>query len=757
MTKRLFLLRKCVALLLLCALILCLGGCGGKGTVPAAAVQTVSGDVTERSSSVTDRSLHLIDPDKLGAPMASSGLMQIYLDDNSFGIALYEKTKEKYWYAMPTEGGAGYDDSAATVTLDVLYGNTLYHLNSQDDCMQYRNVACDTLGDTSLSGFYVTYVLTADAATAAKIDSERIFSENITKADFARTDIAYQVRVTYELLDGNLYVSADWKNLSENPDAVLCDLSLLPFFGASRTGVSGDCFLIPDGCGAMIHTDKTDPNFAPIDLAVYGSNAASESGNTTVPALFPAYAEKQGDSAFAVIVEQGDAIASLHAERTNGVHGFNTVSPSFCITETKTVSKNNKNTTYISKNAYNGQIKLCVRLLAGSNAGLEGIAAALREQFMRTGYLSADTVSGEEYLPFQLHVLGARSKSGFLHAAETLTTFEQAQDLLSRMKSKGINNIDVRYIGALRGGDDQTDAGKIRLSHRLGGKKDWNALSEFVTAQGHSLFLDTNVLTFSASSKLPSRSALDIESNDLTVDDVIANQSYTRTAARLSETENTVIGLLTDAKKMSPDGFCIADAGKILYSDYAAGYTDRQNAMAILQEKLPPLSTNRLLMVENGNFYSIRYADVIASLPFAPSLTERASLYTGVPLVQMILHGTVDYAGMSINLASDARTAQLRSVEFGCCPSYTWCFDASGGDLLCFENQLNDAVDFYTQANDALSDLRDARIVNNGQTKTSGVHFTQFDNGATIYVNYNDKEASVGNVRLDALSFVRIG
>ena len=757
MKKRHLSLRRCAALLLAAALCIPLAGCGGgKGTVPAAAVQTVSGSITERIGSAPDRSLHRLYPDALKVPMASSGLMEIYLDDKTFGIALYEKTKEKYWYSLPMQPGAHYDDSAATVTLDVLYGNTLYKLNSQDDCVQYRNVACDTLGDTSPYGFFVTYVLTADAATAAKIDNGRIFAGDITSADFARSDIAYMVRVTYELIDGNLYVSATWKNLSENPDAVLCDLSLLPFFGASASGKTGDFFLIPDGCGAMIHTDKNDPSFSPIDLRVYGDNPAAGKGEASIPALFPAYAARQDDSAFAVIIEQGDAIASLHAERASGAHGYNTVSPSFCITEKTTVQKNGRDVTLLSKNPYAGEIKLCVRLLAGANASLDGIAAACREQFMRTGYLSVDTVENEEYLPFQLNILATRSEYGFLRSSRTLTTFEQAEDMLSRMKAKGVNNIDVRCIGALRGGPDTTRLGSLRTAYGLGGKRGLNALTEYAAAQGHSLYLDTPVLTFRNSVRSASN-ALDIESSDMLADTVVANQDYSRSTARLTRTENTVLSLLTDAQTVDFDGFCVSDAGRLLYSDYAEQYTDRQQAMALLQSQLPALSANRLFMVDNGNFYAIRYADVISGLPFAPALTERAQLYTGVPLAQMILHGTVDYSGTSVNFAADPVTARMRSVEFGCCPGYTWCFDADGGDLLCYENQLNDAVEYYLQANAVLADLRDARIVDNGMTKTAGVRYTQYDNGAIVYVNYSDKEASVGNIRIDPLSFARIG
>lgn len=750
-------LRQVIAVItLVCTVTAILSGCSaGKGTVPAAAVNTVTGKITERAATVRDRSLHVIRRDALNTPIASSGLMQIYLDDNSYGIALYEKTKDKFWYSMPTDASGRFDPAAATVTLDVLYGNTMYKLNSQDDCMQYRNIASDTLGDTSLSGFYVTYVLTGDAETAAKIDAERIFADSITKNDFARSDIAFMVRVTYELLDGNLYVSADWKNLSENPDAVVCDLSLLPFFGASAAGASGDYLLVPDGCGAMIHTDTVDPSFSPFDIRIYGENAAVADDASTIPALFPAYAAKQGDSAYAVIIEQGDAIASLHVERASAGGGLNRVSPSFCITETQSSERGGKDVLYVSRNAYSGNIKLCVRLLAGANAGLDGIAAALREQFMRSGYLPVDTVEKEEYLPFELGLIGAQSVDSFLYSGKSLTTFEQAQDLLTRMKSKGINNIDIRYLGALRGGVNQTDSGRLRLSRRLGGRKGFNELYDFAQAQGHSLFPDAALLTVNAKSR--AAGALNIESGDMTLQSVMANQTYARRATRLSAMEKSVIQLLTDAKKASFDGFCVSDVGSILYSDYAERYQNRQEAMQALQQHLPSLSADRLLMIDNGNFYAIRYADIVSGLPFMPSLQERAGLYTGVPMLQMILHGTLDYSGTPINLAADRVTASLRSVEYGCCPGYVWCFSADGGDVLCYENQLNEAVDFYMKANAALADLRDARIVDHGTVGTTGVRYTQYDNDAVIYVNYSDADVAVVNIHVPALSFVRIG
>ena len=741
---------------LVCAFLLNAAGCsGGKGTVPAAAVSTVSGEIAEHTSVVRNKSLHRIDPEALGSPMASSGLMQLYLDDNSFGIALYEKTREKFWYALPTEATSGYDDSAATVTLDVLYGNTMYRLNSQDDSVQYGNVAVDTLGDGKLSGFYVTYVITADEATARKVTGDKIFEDAILPTDFVRTDVAFQVRVTYELRDGNLYVSAEWKNLSENPDVTVCNLSLIPFFGASVQGQKGDWFLLPDGCGTLIHTDVQDPQFTPIDLRVYGSDPSSDNTDDALPALFPAYAAKQGDNAFAVIIEQGDALATIRAERANGAHGFNTVGARFALTQMRAGKKNGKDVTYVSKNTYTEPIRLCVRLLGGANAGLDGIAAACREQFMRMGYLSADSVQREEYLPFHLGLLGAvsGSKLGF---PQVLTTFDEAQDLLARMKSKGVNNIDIRYLGALRGGTNAQTAGRLKLALRLGGRKDLQKLTDFTTAQGHSLYLDTTLLSVREQGSLSGNTALNIESETATASRTVGERVYTQKLLRLSLLENSIIGVLKDARKLSPDGICVSDVSSLLYSDYAQGYTGRMQAMELARENLPALSTDRLLMVDTGYFYAVRYADCVSGLPQTSAVPERDRLYTCVPFVQMILHGTLDYSGTPVNLAENSVRTQLRAVEYGCCPSYTWCFSRSGGEKLCYEEQLNDAVNYYLRATEALADLRDARITDNG-VAAAGVRYTEYDNGAIIYVNYTDKDVSVGNIRVDALSFLRIG
>ncbi len=750
-------IRRALAFLLALAVLSASAGCSrGKGTVPAAAVRTLTGAITERTAQVRDHSLHAVDPRAMQTPMASSGLVQLFLDKKSYGIALYEKTREKYWYAMPSVTGGAFDDGACVVTLDVLYGNTVYRLNSQDDSVQYGNVAVLQEDASKDSEFTVCYVLTADETTAGKITKEEIVGGKIRSDRFGRTDIAYAVHVTYTLRDGNLYVGAQWQNLSENPDATVRSLSLLPWFGAQGKAEKGDYFLIPDGCGAAIHTDIQDPAFENIDLKVYGADPAVGEDEGTLPALCPAFASKQGDNAFAVIIEAGDAVATIQARRGAGNGALTRVGASFCITDMHAGQKNGKDVTFVSKTSYTGDVRLCVRLLGGGNAGLDGITAACREQFMRMGYLSTDTIRNEEYLPFRLEIRGAGDSSGFFRTANVMTSFEQAQDMLTRMKAKGINNVDIRYMGALSGGADQQRIGAIRFGRGLGGRNGLNTLSEFCTAQGHSLFLDASLFTYSADNRFGAPAALSIESTDAHTQQVLSDGTKQRALLRLNLLEEMVIGLLTDAKKVQADGFCLADAGNVLYSDYTEPYTNRAAAADILRTQLPAMSTDRLLMIDGGNFYAIRYADLLNRLPQSPAKEERDKLYTAVPFIQMILHGTLDYAGIPVNLAEDPVAAQLRSVEFGACPCYAWCFE-KGDETLYYENQLNDAVAFYQKANAALADLRDARIMDNGETGTSGIHFTQYDNGAIVYVNYNDTASTVGNIRVSAHAFQRIG
>ncbi len=82
----------------------------------------------------------------------------------------------------------------------------------------------------------------------------------------------------------------------------------------------------------MINTSVEDKNFKPLEFAVYGQDYANKTGSKAYESKLAAYGARQGKSGFAVLIENGDALAIIHADRATGTSGFNNVGARFNIT-----------------------------------------------------------------------------------------------------------------------------------------------------------------------------------------------------------------------------------------------------------------------------------------------------------------------------------------------------------------------------------------------------------------------------------------
>lgn len=109
----------------------------------------------------------------------------------------------------------------------------------------------------------VTYIMADSAATAAK-----------TQDQLAEGDIWLSFTVNYSLVYGSLIVEIDCSSITTAPGLSVLELDVLSHFGASATAQSGDFMLVPDGSGAIIHTDSAEALAEPVSLRVYGSDPA---------------------------------------------------------------------------------------------------------------------------------------------------------------------------------------------------------------------------------------------------------------------------------------------------------------------------------------------------------------------------------------------------------------------------------------------------------------------------------------------------
>ncbi len=750
-------------------------------------------DATDIRPSSPEKNLHVTSDASGLKEIAKSGLVTLFIDESTYSVAVLESLSQKYWYSLPLlppEYTGAYDYSAAPVTLTVVNGNETIYLNSQDNSVAFDNVSYTIKSEKkdagkdeeTVVGVTINYIITVDDKTA-------------NKEKFEKTDIAFLLSLDYTLEDGSLYVSSKTLNLSDNQKAKIVNLGLLAYLGASTGAEQGDFILVPDESGALINTAVEQTDFKKMNFVVYGENPPASDSLDEKPAVIAAYGIKNGESAMAALVESGNAVACISADRAMGSTGLNKVGADFSITEYKDIVNKKTINRYISRESYTEEIKLCLRFLSGGNATYSGMAAVCREQLIRDKKLSTKTVETGDYLPFNLTTVGSIKKNIIpkipIKTTSKLTTFEQALDMLTRLKSKGINSVFLRYKGALSGGLNQTDISKSKLLRSLGGEKGFTELNDYMITQNMNLFLDINIL-----SSLKRRSLFGTAHAETILGENRLNQLENKLSTYIGEEylnqslrpikgiDKAVLDVLTTFRNIDIEGFCLNDTGKILYSDFSKEPYNRQSAAKEIAEQITSLSTGRKMMADNGNFYMIKNVDIISNIPMSLAITEDENPpYQTVPFIQLILHGIVDYSGAPINEAFDPeenseskaedlffeaiksenqkelKDAMLRCIEYGACPSYEWNYkELSKSDSIetyYYDDWMNQAVDFYLKANTALADLRGARMIKHSQIKP-GVFCTEYEGSNLIYVNYTTSDVDIGGMSVKARNFIRI-
>ena len=703
---------------------------------------------TYKETKKADKSYHTGNAQKL-KKIAASGLVELYFDESNFTVSVKDTTYSKMWNSLPEEE----NENAAPATVEIIKGDKKYLLNTQDNSVAFNKAKVETKGESII----VTYILTPDKKTA-------------DKKKYSPEDIAFELKITYTLADGSLNVSAKSKNLVKESTAKITKLNLLPYFGAQKTPTAGDFIFVPDGSGALIKTDVADESFKkPLNFAVYGNDLSLTKKQKNYSAIVPAYGMKQGNSAFVILITKGDALAEIEADRVREGNDFFKVGSTFNLTP-YSIEKGKKNSKlYVSDETYKNEVSLCVRFLNGSNANYTGMAAAAREQFIREHVLSTKTVKESEYLPLELSIIGAADSAMFKMGKfapsklKKLTTFEEAQDMISRMKAMGINGMNVIYKGILSGGLNQGNAANASVLRRLGSKNALQELCDFAEAQNMGIFLDINLLSANIDKSFPSgKTAGNIfgDKASYTRDSEIKTgkiiPSYESSLIKTSSIKKEVVELLGNKSMQEFTGFCVSDAGSILYSDFAQNRNRQQNAKTISDE-ITPLTAGKTLVTHKGNFFMIKDVEFISHLPSTTQVEENEA-YVSVPFVQLILHGIIEYSNEPVNYSENTKDAMLKCIEYGACPSYEVTYKNISGkkdDIYFYENWITPAAEFYARANEALVDIRSSRMTSHEEIAPD-VFCTEYNSGEKIYVNYTEEDVVVSGLTIPANDFLRI-
>lgn len=666
--------------------------------------------------------------------VCSSGFIELLFDETTATIAIRDNNTKKVWNTLPSKDITK-KVSASAIEITLSNGdNKIYTLNSQDNSVNFGNFSY-TIGVDEVS---VKYAFSLTKETGAK-DIAKVEDDEI------RADMT----VTYRLKDGSLQVNINMNSLVLPKDVYLEKVTVLNNFGAYETSGTDDYIFVPDGSGALIMTGQNDDEFSPVSLSVYGENLATTKAVSDSSCLLGAFGLKSGENAYLCIIEKGDAIAQINAYR-NDENTLNSVYASFLTTDIFTKETSNKTTRYYGYQ-YNSEIQLCYRFLSGKSATYSGMATACRENLIRNSILPAETLTvNGDHIPMIISLqAGCQDEKG---KYKVLSDFEQAQSLMTLLKAKGVNNVYLQYKGLYE--NDSDDFNKFKAS--LGNKASYETMYNYLNSQKFSLFIDTNIISFNdISSTAKSVDGKAIKDNIL--------KSFTHNTAtpeflQVSDFEDKINHILATSESVLFDGYCLNDIGKYLYSDYSSNSYSKKQTQTEFHSQIPVLATNKMLMVEHGNLYAVKGADIILNIPTSPLAYEETQTYVGIPFIQMLVHGALEYSVSSLNTTEDMQTLFLKSVEYGCLPSAYWCCTASDENLdkiYYYNNNINDMVNCYTRANQSLADLRDSRMTSHQQIQ-DGVYCTEYDNSIKVYVNYTNTEITVHGVVIGAKDCVTI-
>lgn len=545
------------------------------------------------------------------------------------------------------------------------------------------------------------------------------------------SDVPHTIPVKFTEENGGIKVSVDMKKVSLQDGFCIEKISILPGLFSEKIP-KGECFYtIPDGCGAQVDlTTVCEESFSQ-NLEVYGSDIAF--GEYSQGAFLPVFSLTKGQAMLTAVIENGDAISSIYVKRNKNIGGdlYNT----FVITPYGKV-----NGQLVKGDSYEGVVSQTYFLTVSGEKNYNTVSVIARDSLTRRGYLPSEISDAFVDYPFFITAIGSENGKG----NDVYTTFEDAAEMIALLKSRGVRSIALRFSGAGMNGLNTGAKNSDKLSNTLGGEKAYNKLCELAHEKNSSVWYDVNLASTPSQS---GKNKTDIYKNFreyLSKDKVNSNLgTYNNAYSNISSVYKTV-------SKFESANVCINDLSYLLYTD-VVGNVNRQVALENLKEKIQAFGVNGNLMLASPSVYLMNQADAVFSVTQS-SLSEEYNGVKTVPLLQMVLHGSIIYGSEPINLFEDGQDAVLKAVEYGASPSFI--FTHNKCEVLDYGVYATQTAKFYSSAKRMLP-LMDMKITSHEQV-ISGVYKVIYDYSKVVYINYNPSVVEVNGILVSAKDFVII-
>ncbi len=590
-------------------------------------------------------------------------------------------------------------------------GNS-YTMNSTDNSVAFGSFSVEDKGNDRIS---LKFDIFPDEKRAEK---------GVDKAD-----IFVSVTVDFGYENGAFKSNVNTRTVALPDGFRLEKISILPGLFSVNTGVSGDYYAVPDGCGALVQLDTINKEDYSLNLGVYGTDAALYGYSRG--AYLPYYSYIKNDCFINTIITEGDALSEISFKKFSrgGGYLYNT----FTVTACGMVGGE-----YVCGPSYEGNITQ-IYYLTEENADYNEIAHQVRDILIGKGYLADSLSETITEMPVYISVIGSEN------GKNPVTTFDQAAEITTILKSKGISNISLRFMGAGKNGINTVAGDSLDFASSVGGKSGAVSLADKMNAQGNALYIDYNMLAGKADYR---KTIANIYSD---ISDYAGYEKGDFTVLDMGKVNDNISKAYKYYQDMKNLNVCLNDGSQILYTDIAGGI-NRQSVLKSMQGNINSLSAASRVMLSSPATYILKYVDGVFALPEAANL-QKYSGVTAVPILQIALHGSVIYGTNPINVSAlSSQDALLKAVEYGAIPSFL--FTHSELESLGYSAYVNETATIYESASRMLS-LMGMGISSHEQV-VPGVYKVIYDYSKIVYVNYNPSVVEVDGVMIPAKDFIVI-
>lgn len=584
--------------------------------------------------------------------------------------------------------------------------------------------------------------------------------------DYKKAGFRYPVDYTLEgdHLRASLKVDDIEESIRSN---IITDVTLLGSMGAASDEEDG-YFVIPDGCGALIRfNNNRTMNANAYAQRVYGNDITAvpiNKGAVTEQIYLPCYGIVKKDNAMLVIASKGDSNAVLSAKVSKQSNTrFNFCSFSFVLRGVDNYymsgASNSKFTVFERGSIKSDDIELLYYPISKKDADYTDIAARYREYLENEAGVTKKTSPGNAPLYVDMYggVLKKRSVLGIpVNMKTSVTSYSQAEEILSELKEKGVDDIVAAYNNWTNDGIRNKVDTDAKASGMLGGKKDFKKLTDyaddndiqfypvsdnrnFYSGNGYYSFMDTAVRVSGSYSRIVSYDrAYGIP------------DGFKKTMSLLSP--DYFGEVFSDAEKnyskSGLEGISVSDLTTSLYGDYGKKNISRYDAMQKLVSGFDTLSSglDNGILADNANAYALPYVNHITGVPLTSS---RFDIFDeDIPFYQLVLHGLIPYSTPAVNGNADPETLLLMAAATGSNLSFDMLYEETSMlkdteyDIFYYANYANwidTAAAEYKFIAPILKSVSDADITSYDVSDDGDHIITGFSNGKTVEVDLAEK------------------